>query len=375
VGRAENYPPARGRSSRPEPEAAPEEAPAGPGRAPRAARTPKGRGRGGRAGVGFVWRGGVKLARVPLWFDAPRVVEPVVLSAVGAVDQLHAGRVVATPETFALRAALQRHGRAPSGALDAPYGRAFSLGPVRLELFPSGRHLGAAACLVEVEGRRLVYAGALGPLDALAAAPPEAREAECVALRARQASPGLDLPPRAEVWEALRSFVESTLRGGAWPVLVVAALGPAQEVAARLADLPLAAHPAVARACEHCRALGAKLPPVRTLGRAPQAGDVLLWPERTPLGPGLPARDRLRVGLVSAAALDPQARAAVGADEAFPLASEIDFASLCAYLAQSRAREVALVRNADAPLADALRARGVTVRVLGPPLQMELFGD
>ncbi|MBI5482159.1 MAG: hypothetical protein HY906_25110 [Deltaproteobacteria bacterium] len=338
------------------------------------ARAAGGRGRGGRPGPGFVWRGGVKLARVPLWFDAPRVVEPVVLSAVGAVEQLHAGRVVATPETFALRAALQRHGRAPAGELRAPYGRPFALGPVRLELFPSGRHLGAAACLIEVDGRRLVYAGELGPADTVAAAPAEVREAECLALWARQASPRLAFPPRAGVWEALRSFVESTLRGGAWPVLVMPPLGAAQEVAHRLADLPLAAHPTVARACARCRALGADLPAVRTLGRAPQSGEVVLWPERTRLGPGLPARDRTRVGLVSAAALDAGATAACGADEAFPLASQADFETLGTFVAQSGAREVALIRGADPPLVDALRARGVGVRVLGPPLQMELFG-
>jgi hypothetical protein len=331
-------------------------------------------GRGGRLGPGFVWRGGVKLARVPLWFDAPRVVEPVVLSAVGAVEQLHAGRVVATPETFALRAALQHHGRAPTGELRAPYGRAFTLGTVRLELFPTGRCLGAAACLVEVDGRRVVYAGALGPADAAAVAPPEAREAEVLAVEARQASPRLAFPPRAGVWEALRSFVESTLRDGAWPVLVTPPLGAAQEVAHRLRDLPLAAHPTVARACAACRRSGAPLPAVRSLGQGPRAGEVVLWPERTRLGPGLPARDRYRVGLVSAAALDQGARAACGTDEAFPLASEADFEMLCSFIDQSRAREVALVRGADPPLLDALRARGVAVRVLGPPRQMELFG-
>jgi hypothetical protein len=321
-----------------------------------------------------VWRGGVKLARVPLWFDAPRVVEPVVLSAVGAVDQLHAGRVVATPETFALRAALQHHGRAPAGELRTPYGRTFTLGAVRLELFPSGRCLGAAACLVEADGRRVVYAGALGPADAAAVAPAEVREAEVIAVDGRQASPRLALPPRAGVWEALRSFVESTLRAGACPVLVTPALGAAQEVAHRLRDLPLAAHPTVARACAACRRAGAPLPVVRPVGRAPRAGEVVLWPERTRPELGLLARDRYRVGLVAAMALDAGACAACDADEAFPLASEADFETLCAFLGQSRAREVALIRGADAALLDALRARALDVRVLGPPGQMELFG-
>jgi len=330
-------------------------------------------GRGARAAAGFVWRGGVKLARVPLWFDAPRVVEPVVLSAVGAVAQLRSGRVVATPETFALRAALQHHGRAPAGELRVSYGRPFTLGTVRLELFPSGRYLGAAACLVEVDGRRAVYAGALGPPDAAAVAAAEVREAEVLAVDGRQASPRLALPPRAGVWEALRSFVESTLRAGAWPVLVMPALGAAQEVAHRFRDLPLAAHPAVARACAACRRSGAPLPAVRSLGSAPRAGEVVLWPAGTRPGPGLPARDRYRVGLVAATALDAAARAACDADEAFPLAGEADFETLCAFVVQSRAREVALIRGADAPLLDALRAHAVDVRVLGPTPQMELF--
>jgi len=174
------------------------------------------------------------------------------------------------------------------------------------------------------------------------------------------------------VWEALRSFVESTLRDERTPVLLVPPLGMAQEVLRRLAEMPWAAHPGVARVCMACRRLGAPLPAVRSLGSGPKPGEVVLWPERVPLGEGLPAREQIRVGLVSASCLQP-GTAAFGADEAFPLPSLADFETLVGFLRKSKAREVALIRWADPALVQALSDMGVKVRVVGPPAQMSLF--
>src|SRR5688500_9170675 len=59
-------------------------------------------------------------------------------------------------------------------ALPAPFGRPFSLGAARVELFSSGYLPGAASLLVEVGGKRLLYAGTVrtGP-PTLGAAPAE----------------------------------------------------------------------------------------------------------------------------------------------------------------------------------------------------------
>src|SRR6476620_3752326 len=125
-----------------------------------------------RAGTGaFVYRGGVRIAGTVVACDAGAGGELVFLShapTLGArgrraLPHVGSGRrqLLATSETLALLGAAGDRLRAR--ALVAVPGRPFSLGDLRLEVFPSGFMPGAASLLCEGRGRRVVYAGPLGP--------------------------------------------------------------------------------------------------------------------------------------------------------------------------------------------------------------------
>ena len=115
--------------------------------------------------------GGVRIAGTVIACDATAGTELVFLShapAFGvhprrALPRGGGGRrqVLTTEVTLALLGAAGD--RLKTHALPGAYGRPFSLGDLRLEIFPSGFMPGAASLLCERAGQRIVYAGPIGP--------------------------------------------------------------------------------------------------------------------------------------------------------------------------------------------------------------------
>src|SRR4029079_7812971 len=81
--------------------------------------------------------------------------------------------------------------RLKTHALPGAYGRPFSLGDLRLEMFPSGFMPGAPSRLCDRGGQRIVYAGPIGPQA-------DVRAADAVCIDATFASPALAFPTRAD---------------------------------------------------------------------------------------------------------------------------------------------------------------------------------
>src|SRR5262245_63134645 len=90
------------------------------------------------------WRDGVHIVGTPLWCDARRAREACFVSSALVPEAGRHKQVIATAETLAL---LPEASRQP---LAVPFGRPFTLGNVRLELFPSGLIPGAASLQVDV---------------------------------------------------------------------------------------------------------------------------------------------------------------------------------------------------------------------------------
>jgi putative mRNA 3-end processing factor len=322
----------------------------------------------------FGYVDGVRLTAAALWFDAPRVRESVVVSHADLGMPGRGARAIATPGTLAVLAALA--GRRPpplEHALAVPYGQPFALGALRLELVPSGRLRGAAACLVEEDGRRLLYAGVVSPTPGPLAEPLEVRTAEAVAIDGCFADPRRAFPPRDSVEADLVDFARLAVAAGDTPVVLASALSVAPDLAAVLATagLHLRAHPRVLLACLALRGAGAPVPGVARYAGRVRAGEVLLWPEDAPLDRARPRLRAPRVAWVSPWAAVPGVRPPAS-DRRFALATEPDYRRLREYLAAARAREVYLVRGRSAAV-EALRADGLRVVALGPPRQMELF--
>src|SRR5689334_22757699 len=78
------------------------------------------------------WRDGVHIIDTPLWCDARRAREACFVSSALIPEASRHRQVIATAETIALLPEASRQ------SLAVTYGRPFTLGDARLELFPSG---------------------------------------------------------------------------------------------------------------------------------------------------------------------------------------------------------------------------------------------
>ena len=324
----------------------------------------------------FVHRGGgVRIAGTIVACGAAAGTDLVFLShapvlAIHARRALHLGgarrQLLATPVTLALLG--PAGDRLKAHALPAGYGRPFSLGDLRLEMFPSGFMPGAASLLCEQAGRRIVYAGPIGASGA------DVRAADALCIDATFASPATVFPARdqalAEVGRAVRDVLA---RGGA-PVVLVDPVTVAVDIGAALAGdrIGLTAHRAIVQAAMVYRHAGLPAPLLQRFAGKIGAGEALLWPVGARVPPRRAGAREPGIILVSADAGREAAEAvAASARVLFPTAA--DFSGLVRYIEASGATEVALVNAPSDELADVLRARGVDAYTLGPPRQIELF--
>jgi putative mRNA 3-end processing factor len=272
-------------------------------------------------------------------------------------------------------------------ALLAGLGRPFALGELRLELFPSGHGPGAASLLCELgaSGRRIVYAGVIGPgvagSDGSGPAP-AVRPAEALCLDATFGARRFAFPEPAEALDQVRRLVQRALADGRAPVVLAEPPGPGLAVAAALAaaGVPVRAHRAFILAAAVFGEAGLPVPPLQRFDGHLRPGEALLWPPH--------ARDAARLGMLRAPfvllasgwASDPAEVARARADAGVAFSDQADFAALVRYVTATGATEVAL-RHAPggephAPggeLMAELRARGIDAYPLGAPSQIALF--
>ena len=337
-----------------------------------------------RASRSFIYRAGVRVAGTILACDASSGSDLIFLSHAGALDARtaralprarHGRRQILTTETtLALLGAPGARLRAH--ALLAGLGRPFALGELRLELFASGHAPGAASLLCElgatatVPGRRIVYAGVLGPGDA-----PAVRPADALCLDATFGARRFSFPPVAEALAQTTRLVLDALAGGGVPLVLVEPSGSALAVAAALvaAGVGVRAPRAVMQLAAAYARAGLAAPPVQRWSGKLRPGEALLWPPGASEAPALGRLESPTTILVSGRAAEAEERARVGARHAVALADRADFASLLRYVEATGAREVALLRAPGDELAQELGARGVDAYPLGPPRQIALF--
>lgn len=351
----------------------------------------------------LAWRGGVHVLNTRVWCDALRLRDPGAVCFVSSAQIRIAaeapGTILCTERTLRLRKALL--GETP-GALLSPMGRPFSLGTLRLELFPSGALPGAAALWLRLpSGRCVVHAGALGPAGAALAEPVQVRPADALVVHAPLAALADALPSREEALAAVRAALVRGREAGALTVLLADTLTTAPELLHALADpeLEVYGHARIERVVRAFRQLGitigpAELAPRRVLralpAKPPSPGSVLIWPLGVPLRE-LVARTgnaKLHVVLCAGAAASAEATAglrAALAEDGLTLAAAIAFAegadlpALCSYAAETEASELHLTAGFTPAVADAVRAaaaargRKVVVAPLGGPRQLPLF--
>jgi len=338
------------------------------------------------SGRTFSWRGGVRVRGSILACDAATGSDLIFLSHAQALEARAARllpsprsgkrQLLATETTLALLA-----GASPGGkdklrpfTLTPAFGRPFSVGDMRLELFPAGHLPGSASLLCDRAGGRLVYAGPLGA-EWAATTVPAMRTADALCVDGTFATPRFVFPPPAEALAAVVDAVRGAPGASPAPVVLARPLGPALDIANALAaaHFKLRAHRQVMAAAAAYRAAGLPVPPLARFDGRLQPGEVLLWPPE--------ARDagmlgRLAAGyfiLASEWAADPKAVEILRVDCAIPLANFVGFPKLLDYIEATGAREVAVRHAPDGQLCSALGTRRIDAYPLGPPQQIALF--
>ena len=298
------------------------------------------------------WQGGVHIVGTPIWCDATRAREACFVSSAAVRLSKKHRQLIATEATLRLLpdTLVERQ-------LAVPYGRPFTLGDVRLELFPSGAMPGSASLLAYVGKTRVVYAGAVSREA-------EVRSCDALVLDATFGHPRYRFPPRADVQAELMAWTRACLTDGMTPVVLCDPLRTAPMLARQLGAVgEVRVHRTIAAVA---KALGDRLSQAKA---RPSAGQIVLWPMQHSDDRAMWGLDRCRVALVSGFAMDVAVVRRLRADAAFPWAELAGFDGLLRYVEQSGATEVHCLGEAD----DLVRKIGRRARVFGAPKQLLLF--
>jgi putative mRNA 3-end processing factor len=322
------------------------------------------------------WRGGVHVRGTPVWCDARTTREACFVSSAIVPEARRHRQIIATQATLALlpgAGALASKGA--RRALAVPYGRSFTLGDARLEIFPSGTMVGAASLHVDVGGTRVVYAGSVDPRGGRLGGAGELRVCDVLVVDATYAHPRFELPPVAEALAAVRAFVDEARGAGDTPVLLASPLALGPDLAVALAGLPLRGDRAIVEAARKLRGLGVEIPPVARLSAPPAPGEVVLWPPARRDAALVVSAPRARFALVSGWARDPEVTARLRVDRAIPFGESAGHRELLDYIVATGAGVVHLTSGGgrEGDLVAALAAKGVRAQRLGPPEQLSLL--
>lgn len=275
--------------------------------------------------------------------------------------------------------------RQAGSRLAVPFGHPFSLGTQRIELFSSGHGLGAASLVVNVDGRKIVYAGMVNPRGSALGGSLDHRSADILIVSALYGGAGIAFPEPNKVRNALQTRCREIAAAGGVAVLLVRDAAKALDLAASLGpdlkgpdlgtaagDLEIQTHRSFHDAARRARP---KL--FETLRRwkpTGSGGRVLLWPLLT--RSKLPI-DALPTGsevlLVSGQASDPSCVAAAGATEGFVLSNQADHGELVRYIRSSGASSVYLTQSCDRGKALREALPKLQIEPMGPPEQLSLF--
>lgn len=338
------------------------------------------------------WHDGVHICDTAIWCDALRTRDVCFVSCAHAIPGSRHGQLVATAATLAMLGETAGDTR-----LAVPYGRPFTLGTVRLELIRSGHGLGSAGLLVDLDGRRVLYASAVNPGGGGLGGAADNRPCDTLVLAADYGDPRFRFPDRDGIIDQVADFVLDVTTASGAAILLVSSPSKALDVASRLADrmparmversgtqpsatpgsrglLSFFGHRQIYDAALRARQVIDPTPRIRRLTTAtPPAGHVTLWPlsRRGALPDDSPPGSR--VALLSGLALDRDAVTDLRVSAAFPWSNQADCQQLIDYIEGCGASRVFLTHRHADTLAAALDKPGRVTRSLGPPRQMSLF--
>ncbi len=319
----------------------------------------------------FEYNDGIHLADSVLWFDCQRRNEMSFLSSPLAGDVGRNRQILSTEATY--RIATKGKGRME--VLTGPYGHSFQLGSLKLSMYPAGHVLGSAQLLVERQKRRVVFASEVSLRKSATAEAIQIAKCNTLALRATYGLRVYSFPPRQEVLQQLRSFIDKCLAGRSTPVLIANRIGMAQELMVELgnAGYKLRVHRSVHEIAKVYAELGVTIPAYKKFNNAVSKDEVLIFPPILRQHSSLRKLKDYRTAFVGSRAVEASYVYSLRVDESFPLSDTADFADLLRYVKKTGADEVYLTGGYVDEFAEALRDEGLRVYDLTPPKQLSLF--
>ncbi len=329
--------------------------------------------------VDIRWRGGVHIGGTEIWCDARRAREVCFVSCAHAVEASRHGQLIATQLTLDLLSRADAKFQ-PISQLSVPYGRPFTLGTKRVELLRSGHSIGSASLLINVDGHRVLYAGAVNPAGGGLGGEADVRACDTLVINAHYGQRGLSFDPVHQVCEAVSAFVHEVHDKGGLAILLVSSASKGLDVAERLSrgKIHVIAHRGIHHAAQRIRAR-VELPKIRRWsGKPPRTrGPVraLLWPLhlRAALDK-LPLPEHSNVAVVSGAATELDAHQRYRADALFAWSNAADHKALVDYVDTCGATNVYVTGRCARTFAPSLERKGRRASALGPPIQLSLFG-
>ena len=320
-----------------------------------------------------IYRQGIHLLGTVLWFDAVARQELCFLSnAIEAVRPAQHRKVVCTEETA--RLITLRGGRAR--ALSGPYGHSVRLGPLTLEMFPSGHMLGASQLLTTIDGVRVLYTGTICTDPLPTANPLETPEADLIIASAHCVDPSQRSPLSRMAAEEVLAFVDDALSDGLTPTLLVEPLGQGQDVLRLLGDAGhrTRAHRTLYRNALAYRECGVRFPRLQRFKGRVAPGEVLVYSRRARGATPLQAVPNRAVALLDyLAEPPPDGSELVPVDAVIPYGNLSSCSELLDWLLSCDPTRVVFHGPNDRTMARRLARHGVETEALSQTGQLPLF--
>ena len=320
--------------------------------------------------IELIYDYGVHLSGTLVWFDPTRAREFSLLSSA----RHHLGdrqkRVLMSEPTSRLLSAVS--GKRARG-LVSPFHRPFTLGNLRIEMFPSGYMWGASSFRVTLgSGHTVVYSGPFASQRNRTAEKPEIMNCDTLILDATYGHPDDRHPPQANVEASILDWTQQTLANGDMPVILVANPGKAQDLVQALgqAETPIRVHRQIHAYNRGYQALGIDLPDTRQFRGAPSKGEVLIWPSH--LKKSTSIRNLKRVKFAALTGRDDIAGVTrrMRVANVFPWSVRSDYDGLLKYVKKCKPGRIITVGRHAERLASELSQKGYTAEAL--PLQPQL---
>ena len=242
-------------------------------------------------------------------------------------------------------------------------------------MHPAGHILGSAQLLITRGGRRIVYTSDVNTRQCATVERGEPIACDVLAIPATYGLPQFRFPPREEVIEEVKRFIDRSLDERATPVLIAHKIGTSQELMHVLgnAGYRLRVHRSIYEVGKLYKDLGVSIPNARSFQGPPARDEVVLFPPILRRHVSIRKLKKAKTLLLTGRALDEGFVFRARVDAALPLSDSADYEDLLAFVQKTGAREVYLTDGQVDAFAETLSARGIRAYSLVPPRQLSLF--